>query len=370
MFESIHSELAHLFKYKIAADKASDNIMITDAEAKILFINEATTKNIGYTYEEVVGRKVCDLDLWGHPMGDHHCRRLWRTITEKKETFSGEVNSRRKNGAKYLADLNIFPILGEQGNVKFFVSVERDISKEHEIDQSKNDFISLASHQLRTPLTSISLAIDVILRNPDLSERQKNSLKDIHREIFEMADLIEALLDVSKIQLGTYVADPEPTYVNDIAGSTVAQFKTHLEKKHLCLKDSYDPQIPLIMSSPNVIKIVLQNLLSNAIKYTPRGGHIAVNTAMDKDKIIVSVADTGWGIPEDQQKGIFSKFFRAYNITKRDAGGSGLGLYLAKHLLSTIGGDVWFESVENEGSTFSFSIPVDENNILRDQIAN
>ena len=360
MFESINKELAHIFKYKIAANKASDNIIITDDKGLIVFINEAATKNIGYTTEEIAGRKVCDLGLWGHTMSEDHHNRLWRTIAQEKKRYEGEVNSIRKNGSKYMSDLNIFPILNEEGDVKFFVSIERDITKEREIDQLKNDFISLASHQLRTPLTTISLAIDIILRDPasTFTDRQKNSLQRIHRGIFEMADLTDALLDVSKIQLGTFIVDPEPTCVNDVAKSTVAQYRTHLDKKNLRIVETYDSRTGLIMSSMNIVKIVLQNLISNAVKYTPKGGLIAVNTKKNKDRIVISVTDTGWGIPRDQQERIFSKFFRAYNISSQKAGGTGLGLYLTKLLLSSIKGKVWFKSTENEGTTFFVSLPI------------
>jgi two-component system sensor histidine kinase VicK len=198
-----------------------------------------------------------------------------------------------------------------------------------------------------------------MLREPEsgLTEAQKEPLLDIHSGVHDMASLVATLLDVSKIQLGTFIAEIEKVHIVEVMQKVLREAMPQIRDKKLKFVKVFDNSISPLMTDNNIVKIVIQNLLSNAIKYTPHNGIITLKVKDYPDKLIISIADTGWGIPADQKKKIFTQFFRASNITMKDARGTGLGLYLSKLLLKAVQGEIWFTSKENKGSTFFVSLP-------------
>ncbi|MFC1609295.1 PAS domain S-box protein, partial [Patescibacteria group bacterium] len=163
--EKVRSEdLAHdLKKFKMAVDNASDHIVITDIDGVILYANEATEKITGFSVDEVVGKKAGDSENWGGVMDKEFYDGMWEVLKEKKKPFVGEMENKRKNGERYDVVASISPITNNKGDILFFVAIERDITKEKEIDRAKTEFVSLASHQLRTPLSAISWYTEMLL---------------------------------------------------------------------------------------------------------------------------------------------------------------------------------------------------------------
>jgi signal transduction histidine kinase len=174
-----------------------------------------------------------------------------------------------------------------------------------------------------------------------------------------MVDLVNTLLDVSRIELGTFDGESKPTNIVSLVESVVDEQKLQIDEKNLKVSCVLEAHIPLIQADPKLLRMVVQNLLSNSIKYTPEGGEIAVSLFLDDMKnVILKISDTGYGIPKNQQDKIFTKLFRADNVIGKDTEGTGLGLYIAKSIVDQTGGALWFDSEENKGTTFFALLPI------------
>lgn len=241
-------------------------------------------------------------------------------------------------------------------------SIEKAYSQTKIIDETKSQFVTIASHQLRTPLTAIKWYAELLLTGGlgNLNDNQKEYLQELFHASEKMAELIDALLNVSRIEMGTFSVNPEPVNLASLIQEELKELSMQIQDKNFKFSEKYDQTIPLINLDVNLTKIIIQNILSNAVKYTKEGGEISINLRLTKNssKILFSVKDTGYGIPEDQQSKIFTKLFRADNIKQLDTQGTGLGLYVIKSILETFNGKIWFESTENIGSTFFIEIPI------------
>lgn len=250
-----------------------------------------------------------------------------------------------------------------------------DVTKHREIDQAKTDFVALASHQLRTPLSVVKWYIDYLVAGDagTLNEEQSRYLKEVYRNNEKLIDLVNALLDVSRIDLGTFSVEPEPTDIVERAESALTGFLPAIEKKKIILEKFFDP-LPPINLDPRLTKIVFEHIISNSVKYTPEGGKIRMEIKKTESNVLVKISDTGCGIPREEQPKVFSKLFRADNVKNIELSGTGLGLYVVRAIIQKAGGKIWFESpsmdlfLEGEedeasdkkggGTTFFITIPL------------
>jgi len=230
------------------------------------------------------------------------------------------------------------------------------------IDKAKTEFVSLASHQLRTPLTAINWYTEMLLAGDagKVLPKQKKYLKEIYSGNQRMVGLVNALLSASRLELGTFVFEPEPTDVGALVQSTIAEQKVLLRLKKIQFSTTMEKGLPRVYADPKLLRVIVQNLLSNAIKYTPEDGSISLTVSVDEhaQQMLILVSDTGYGIPKSQQDKIFSKLFRADNARMKDAEGTGLGLYIVKSIVEHAGGTVSFTSEENKGSVFTVALPL------------
>jgi len=233
------------------------------------------------------------------------------------------------------------------------------VTREREIDKIKTEFISLASHQLRTPLTSIRWFTEMLLSTDvgKINKQQREFLESSYQSTIRMNDLVNALLNISRIESARLAVTPEPTDPVLLSKEILNNLKPlAAEKKHQ-ITFTKPKGLPLVKTDPKLLKEILSNLLSNSIKYTPEKGKINLTISVKGPNVLFQVKDNGLGIPKVQQNRVFNKFFRGENIVKIDTKGTGLGLYIVKKLVETLQGKVWFESEENKGTTFSFTIP-------------
>lgn len=347
-----------LEKFKLAVDNASDQIVITDPEGIVVYANKSLEKITGYTVEEALNKKAGK--LWSNPMPTEYYKKMWETIKTKKEVFTSEISNKRKNGDSYIATLSVSPVLDDNNDIRFFVAIEHDITKEKEIDKEKTEFVSLASHQLKTPVGAIRWNLEMLLDGDygEISDKQKEVLNDSYIMNMRMNELINALLNVSRIESGTFIVEPTPTNFILICEEVIKEMEVRIKDKGHKLTKSFSNSLPIVLADAKLLRIIFQNFISNAIKYTPSSGEITVLIKSDDKEITLSVENNGDPIPEDDQSKIFSKMFRASNAQEQDADGNGLGLYIVKQIIDNAGGKLWFTSKKGENTVFACSFPL------------
>jgi two-component system sensor histidine kinase VicK len=256
--------------------------------------------------------------------------------------------------------------LWEGNNIIGSVILFRDATEEKEIDQAKDEFVSLASHQLRTPLSTINWYAEMLLDQDAgaITPEQKDFLEEIYNANKRMTELVSALLNVSRLDLGTFALDPKPADIVALVKEVLQDLKALTQKNEIRIAEQYE-KIPTVNIDKDLMRIVFQNLISNAIKYSPRGGLIAVEIGLSRGKqgrkkhLAICIRDSGYGIPKTAQKKIFTKLFRADNIKTKITDGNGLGLYIVKSIITHSGGTISFTSEENKGTSFFITLPCD-----------
>lgn len=235
--------------------------------------------------------------------------------------------------------------------------LQKTNKKLKEMDETKDEFISMASHQLRTPLTSVKGYMSMVLEGDagKLTKQQQNLLNQAFVSSQRMVYLIADLLNVSRLKTGKFIIEAHPTNLADVVEGEISQLTETARAKKLELKYSKPKDFPLLMLDETKIRQVIMNFADNAIYYTPNGGHVEIELKEDKSNIYFTVKDDGLGVPKEDQKHLFTKFYRAGNAKKARPDGTGLGLFMAKKVVDAQGGTILFESHEGKGSLFGFS---------------
>jgi len=239
-------------------------------------------------------------------------------------------------------------------------SVIRLVEQIYKLNKMKSEFISVASHQLRTPISAIKWETELILTKfkKGLSQKQLKNIETIDSLSSRMIRLVSDLLDVARIDQKRLVLKNELFDVTEVVNAVITELSPLARAKSINIKLNYGKKLPMITGDAEKIKMVIENLLSNSIKYISQRGKIEVKIIKKGGRIILSVKDNGVGIPRSQQNRIFERFFRSDNAVKYQTDGTGLGLYIAKNIIEQSGGRIWFQSVEGLGSIFSFSLPI------------
>jgi PAS domain S-box-containing protein len=338
-----------------------DGAIATDEFGKITRINSVALELLGYTATEMIGewfpKKIIALTEKGEPVNliDRPITRAFLTGKPVNE----KIFYQTKNGDRLPVSISVSPILLANKPLGA-IEVFRDITLEEEIDRMKSEFISLASHQLRTPLSAIKTYSHMLADGymGDVTPAQKKSLRTIISATNRMNELISTLLNITRIESGTIAITPKAVHLERAAEEVIKDLSLAASEKSIGLSLNKLGQTGTIVKTDNlIIKEVISNLVSNAIKYTSDDGVVRVEVRGRARDVMLSVTDNGWGIPASAQDQVFSKFFRATNIVKRETTGTGLGLYLVKGLLDQLGGKIWFESIEGKGTTFFFTLP-------------
>lgn len=343
-----------LEKFKLAVDNATDQIIISDAEGIVIYGNRSIEKNTGFKVDQMLGKKVGA--LWKKPMPSAYYKNLWNTIKKQKKTFTSEIENRRSNGEVYTASISITPILDQNGNIEFFVGIERDITKEKELEHLKDDFVNIAAHDLRTPATVIKGYLSMVLEGDggQISDKVRALLAQANEGNERLIHLINDFLNVSRFERGKIKIQPQSLDLNELAEKLSKDFSLIAKTKGLTVQHN-TMQLPKVWADSERVIECLGNLLDNAIKFTNNGG-ITISHEVKDGSVITHVTDTGVGILMGAQENLFRKFFRAG--TGKSQSGLGLGLYICRLIIEDSGGKIWAKSQEGTGSTFSFSLPV------------
>ena len=357
--QEIKARKEDLEKFKQAADCLEDQVVFTDPEGIIIYANKKVENITGFKFKNILGKKAGTKKLWGHIMKDKFYQKLWKTIKIKKKPFIGEMKNKRKDGSIYTVEIKISPVLDKEKNILFFVAISRDITKAKEVDRLKSEFISIASHQLRTPLSSLKWVLEMLLDESlgTLNEKQKKLMIQCTDSNERMIDLVNDLLNVSRIEMGTLTLTPESVDLKSVTDSLILELTPLVQEKSQNLSFKFSKNLSKVFVDASYVRQIILNFISNAIKYTPKKGKIKIQLTERKQEVLFEVIDNGLGIPVAEQKNIFKKFYRATNVSGSNVEGSGLGLYIVKSVIEKSGGETGFESEEGQGTTFYFTLP-------------
>lgn len=272
-------------------------------------------------------------------------------VIEREITLGEPINRILKVSSSLVLDVNGKPL----GQVK----VVHDVTKERELDRMKSDFISMISHELRTPLFSIQGFVRLILGGEVPDEKTRTDfLTIVEEEAGNLANMVDNLLDLSRLEVGLLDLKLETVQIDQVARETLLKLGSLVQSKHIALKMGVTDNVPPLTADRRWLEHVITNLVGNAIKFTPEGGQIWVRIQRRPSDVVVRVIDSGVGIPPEEQKKLFSKFYQVDSSATRQAGGAGLGLYIARLIVEAHGGRIWVESQVGKGSAFSFSLPL------------
>jgi two-component system phosphate regulon sensor histidine kinase PhoR len=349
-------------KIKAILYSIGDGVFVVDKNYKIIMVNQAAIDISGCCAGTVVGKTYDKVFKFiNEEDGKPHDKIIKESMrTGKVKEPTDYIALIKKGGGRVSIDSVAAPIKNKKDEVIGCVVVFRDTTKEREIDRAKSEFVSLASHQLRTPLSAINWYTEMILDGDTgrINSKQRQYLKEIYSGNQRMVELVNALLNVSRLELGTFVIQPKLTDIVEIAKDALKELAPEIKKKKIKLTTKYSKQLPKINLDNKLMFMVFQNLLSNAVKYTSNKGKVSLNIIKKAKNIEITISDTGMGIPQEQQKYIFTKLFRADNAKETEAVGTGLGLYIIKSILDRSGCKVSFQSEENKGTTFRVVIPL------------
>lgn len=344
-----------------------DGIIVYDNDFKIIIFNKAAEEIFNIKKADIIGRIISPNDVKLNEL---------KVLTQVVFPSLAPAVVRRSNETIYpqISDISfdnprlelrvITNRLGdEKGQLFGFLKVVRDRTREVELLETKNDFVAVAAHQLRTPLTAVSWALEALNQEP-LTDSQKDLVKTGLGASSNLLKIIEDLLNVAKIEEGKFGYDFENIDLIKFLQTVLSQTQPIAREYKVNLFFEPTPESSLtIFADPRKLGVVFSNLLNNAIRYNVANGQVIVSVKRltDKPYVQISVADTGIGIPQNEIKNLFSKFFRASNVKTVEPSGSGLGLYLVKNIVRRHGGNIWVESTLGRGTAFYFTLPTDSN---------
>ncbi|MBF7137778.1 cell wall metabolism sensor histidine kinase WalK [Pediococcus pentosaceus] len=331
----------------------TDGVLATDRRGRITIVNEMTTDFLNLENDQIVGKSILDiLDLRG--------TFTLRDLLENQEQVVLDLSD---DDQDLILHASFALIQRESGFISGLVCVLHDVTEQQKIDQDRKQFVSNVSHELRTPLTSMKSYIEALVegawKDPEVAP---NFLKVTQEETDRMMRMINDLLNLSRMDLGTARLEREYVNLNELFNHILDRFDMILKNsdkpdKNYSIKRDFTRRDIWVEVDTDKIQQVLDNIMNNAIKYSPDGGIITCRLLETHNHVIMSITDQGLGIPKDSISHIFDRFYRVDKARSRAQGGTGLGLAISKEVIQLHGGRIWVESREGEGSTFYISLP-------------
>jgi PAS domain S-box-containing protein len=284
---------------------------------------------------------------------------LYKAITTGKPIEGSEFEVDRKDGKKVFVKVNAAPVKNKKGKVIAASSIMTDITNQKEMEMRKDDFINMASHELKTPLTSIKLYLDSLGYKFNGGDKEaKQTIKRVQYQTARLQELVDELLDVSKLQTGKLSFNKEKFRIDELVDDAIKDIQPGLNGKKIFY--SSKPRVKIFADKFRIYQVVT-NLLTNADKYSPGTDRINVSLKKVKNKAVIGVEDFGIGIDKEQQLKIFERLYQVTDsATAQTYPGFGMGLYIAKEIVKRHQGDIWVESNKGKGSKFYFSLPVNK----------
>ena len=338
---------------------SADGVMILDSAHRIVVFNRALTQLSRWAAIEALGRHHDEVIRWAHLETDLDLASAvaggWPLPTARPIYVEGDL--RRRGGGTISIGVTYAPLFDREGRLVNIITDVRDVTRFREADEIKSVFISVISHELKTPVALIKGYADTLRRKDACwdPEIMRESLTVIVEEADRLNQLIDNLLDASRLQAGALPLEMDEVALDALAERVARLLRTQTQVHEIVVR--FPSDFPSVVGDLIRLEQVLNNLVSNAIKYSPNGGTIEISGRGLPDEVIVTVSDTGVGIPYEELPRVFERFFRGVRERHQGTPGAGLGLYLSKAIVEAHGGRIWAESEPGEGTTFSFAIP-------------
>ena len=328
----------------------TDGLLLFDKDNKLSLINPQVERFFGIEEERLIGKSITEF---------FHLTELRPLASLLGRTIERLFREELKVTENFILEVSTVPLIARGKSMGYLV-VLHDVSREKIVERMKTEFVSISAHQLRTPLSAIKWTLRMLLDGDlgKITSEQREFILKTYDSNERMIRLINDLLNVTRIEEGRYLYKRVTSNIVEMVQSVIDSYKDGAKKKEIKLEfKKPKKEIPKISLDFEKMKLALQNLIDNAVRYTPEKGKVTVSLDCDRKEVVISVKDTGVGIPKDQQERVFSKFFRGVNVLKMEVEGSGLGLFITKNVIEAHGGKVWFDSKEGQGTTFSVTIP-------------
>lgn len=341
-------------RFRALIEKTSDAITLIDAKGKNLYASPSTSRILGYTPEEFLRQKPFSLV---HPDNQKFIDNLLsELIKTPNKSMSGQYRLKHKNGSWRWVEFVATNLLGEP-SVKAIVINYYDITERKNLEKRKDEFLSIASHELKTPLTSIKAFAQVLQKHFEKLGDKKSAqyLVKMDAQLTKLTELIHDLLDVSRIQDGKLIFKIINFNLDELINEIIEEMQRTTIQHHIIKKGEITKNI---FADRERVGQVIINLLSNAIKYSPNSATIIVNISEDKQNVTISVQDFGIGISKENQKKVFERFFRVETPYGEMFPGLGVGLYISAQIIKRHKGKIWVKSKKRKGSTFYFKLPI------------
>ncbi len=369
---ALQSSTSEAEKTLAIINSIGDGVFVLDHERRIVLVNPITEQLSGYSSQELVGRVYSDNLKFIYEQNRQQNSAFVDQVYEQGTlaTMTNHTLLIGKDGRELQVADSAAPLKDGDGHVTGCVVVFRDVSKAREVERMKDEFISIASHQLRTPLTALRWLTERMQKDTDktLNASQQELVSDMRSSTKRLISLVNDLLNISRIESGRIMVEPQPTQLKELVESVVDDVRVRSEEKHQRIIVTIPDDLPVINIDQKLIRQAYQNLLVNSVKYSPEGSEINIKLTQTIDSIRSEIMDMGYGIPAAQQNRLFEKFFRADNVVGKDSDGSGLGLYLVKKIIAVSGGLIGFKSpldtveadgkLEVRGTLFWFTLPL------------
>ncbi|OHA47623.1 MAG: hypothetical protein A2806_03325 [Candidatus Terrybacteria bacterium RIFCSPHIGHO2_01_FULL_48_17] len=339
-------------------------IIVLGENQKIVYTNAIAARLLGEPKEIKIG---ADLSTIGLLSREQKLREeflvLIQSVLDKKESRSATLSM-----GPLLVSVTPIPIPPPTITALRTILVLQDVTREKLLDALKSDFVTIAAHQLRTPLSTLKWTINELLNESfgSVAEEQAQALRNAFSTTENMIHLLGDLLESVRFEEGKFAYEFKPIVLEDLAQKVIADTTSLAKSRRVELSLALPtPPLPPIVCDPERINFVLTTFVDNAITYNHEGGKVQVILEAKPDEVIVEVQDNGIGIPQREQTMLFTKFFRASNAIRTEATGYGLGLYIARNIVEGHGGNMWMRSEEGKGSTFGFSLPLNPERLPR-----
>ncbi len=354
----------------------ADGVVEYDDNSVIILMNPKAEELLGIKFNEIVGIKITPEFIKIQPRAQALVELMYPALAPFTSNVRDVSGSRAKIMEVHTSKpdlkltVTISQVADQYGVTKGFLKILHDISRERLITKIKSEFVSIAAHQLRTPLSAIKWTLKLILEGDagPLTPEEREFLERGYITNERMIKLVNDLLNAARIEEGRFGYELKEFNLPEMLEATAANYSTTVLSRSITLKfENAAPNLPLVYADLEKISLVITNLIDNAFKYTPKNGSILLKLQQEGDFAVITIQDNGVGIPAEEQKRVFTKFFRASNVLRMDTEGTGLGLFIVKNIMKRHGGDITFSSKVGVGTTFKLTLPLNKEYIPKEE---